>query len=285
MHKLQFDNDGRELVNDDLEILQRETLAAALAVYQGASDFVVSGCRLTQAGNAGRVNVAGGLVYLGGELLRCNGASAVELPAALIAGPVTTVQDRAYEDGSTRPGITQQLVQVVPLAAVPAGAAYVRVYETGCLSWFHVRQMLERPIGEVQFLASVPAGQYDATGLGKPGTAAWGWALVNGANGTANAAGRFPLIIGGSYALGARGGEATHALTQAELPGYLLSSDAAKRTTSANDYSVTFDGGSSGARAWQYSAGTTSISSGGSNMPHNNMPPWFGFAARQWVGI
>ena len=47
-----------------------------------------------------------------------------------------------------------------------------------------------------------------------------GWALCNGENGTPDLRDKFILGAGGSYSVGAAGGEAAHTLTTLEIPDH-----------------------------------------------------------------
>lgn len=89
--------------------------------------------------------------------------------------------------------------------------------------------------------------------------------------------GRFLLAADDAYTAGSTGGEATHTLTQAELPSYALP------VTNGNNIVFSRNGASEGAFAetsatgWglpNWTAVNISVQSGGGNQPHNNMPPY-----------
>lgn len=83
-----------------------------------------------------------------------------------------------------------------------------------------------------------------------------GWYLCNGSNGTPDLRDRFVVGAGNSYAVGATGGEATHTLSNAELPAHThtgttgsTSSNHSHTGTTDNisvDHSHTFSGTTSG---------------------------------------
>ena len=89
-----------------------------------------------------------------------------------------------------------------------------------------------------------------------------GWALCDGTNGTPDLRSRFVLGAGGSYSVGATGGEATHKLTISEMPSHT--------------HSYTYWAGNGGGNGHTYgSAYTRNTSSTGGDQPHNNMPPYY----------
>lgn len=92
-----------------------------------------------------------------------------------------------------------------------------------------------------------------------------GWALCNGSNGTPDLRGRFVLGAGGTYAVGAKGGEETHTLTAAEMPKH--SHDIGYYDGSSSNTLLCADSGAQGRR--------TSVGATGSSQPHNNMPPYY----------
>lgn len=87
----------------------------------------------------------------------------------------------------------------------------------------------------------------------------------------------FLLAAGGEYEARSVGGEARHTLTQAELPAYQLSVSAGEnlvKSQTGSDpaaYTTTVQSG------WglpNWNAVSISVASGGSDQPHNNMPPY-----------
>jgi hypothetical protein len=94
-----------------------------------------------------------------------------------------------------------------------------------------------------------------------------GWVLCNGASSTPDLRDRFVVGAGSTYAVGATGGEATHALSVAELPAH------------HHNYGRALDAGTGTAKA--ASAGTTyntNTDDTGSGTAHENRPPYYALA-------
>ncbi|MFA6281748.1 MAG: hypothetical protein WCY05_04525 [Candidatus Omnitrophota bacterium] len=91
-----------------------------------------------------------------------------------------------------------------------------------------------------------------------------GWALCNGANGTPDLRNRFVVGAGSSYAVAASGGEATHALTIAEMPAH---THGMKYSTPSSNGGGGFDDASGS--GYKY---TESV---GGSQSHNNLPPYY----------
>ena len=92
---------------------------------------------------------------------------------------------------------------------------------------------------------------------------------------------RFLLGAGDTYTAGNTGGEATHQLTKAELPAYDLYNASHSHTiTSTAGYNgkqgnnPAINGGNNQGSGNMSVSATIKVSSGGSNTPHNNMPPY-----------
>lgn len=96
-----------------------------------------------------------------------------------------------------------------------------------------------------------------------------GWALCDGTSGTPDLRGRFVLGGGGSYAVGAVGGEETHKLTVAEMPrhGHTVTLQY-KRADLTGSTGEPFYNGT------MYAKDFDSSEVGGSKS-HNNMPPYY----------
>lgn len=146
--------------------------------------------------------------------------------------------------------------------------------------------------GQVKITGGTPgAGKAlvsDATGLASWGTAIpagvivmWsgsigsipsGWALCDGSGETPDLRSRFVYGAGGSYEVGATGGEETHTLTIAEMPSH--THDIAGNTDTSPD-------GGSGSVATEdttnMTLSDTALSTGG-GQAHNNMPPYYALA-------
>ena len=93
-----------------------------------------------------------------------------------------------------------------------------------------------------------------------------GWYLCNGSNGTPDLRDKFIVGAGSTYAVGAEGGEATHALSVAELAVH-------HHAYSAAGTGPQYSG--SGSAAYPVGANTGDT---GSGTAHNNLPPYHALA-------
>ena len=91
------------------------------------------------------------------------------------------------------------------------------------------------------------------------------WKLCDGQNSTPDLRGKFVLGAGGSYSVGAFGGEETHTLTINEMPSH---------THMLSDY---LQWAGTNGPAWDGTRGITTkeTSAVGGNGAHNNMPPYY----------
>lgn len=110
-----------------------------------------------------------------------------------------------------------------------------------------------------------------------------GWALCDGNNGTPNLTDRFIVGAGSTYTVGAVGGEATHTLTEAELPvhkhnfyAYNGSGAGTRDYLKANVSS----GGQVEIASGQvtYKSSDDIIANTGSGQAHENRPPYYALA-------
>lgn len=89
--------------------------------------------------------------------------------------------------------------------------------------------------------------------------------------------GRFLLGADSSYKAGSMGGEATHTLSQEELPNYNLSVSGGENvmySRNGGDPAAYTQTSSSGWGLPNWSATNVQVASGGSDKAHNNMPPY-----------
>ena len=124
-----------------------------------------------------------------------------------------------------------------------------------------------------------------------------GWLLCDGSNGTPDLRDRFVIGAGGTYSVAAKGGEATHKLTTAELPSHTHGAGSLATGTSgqhshtyfceggSEDYDNADDGAAEyrGTR-WANRTSTDGVhshsvsgttGSTGSGTAHNNLPPYY----------
>lgn len=106
-----------------------------------------------------------------------------------------------------------------------------------------------------------------------------GWALCDGQNGTPDLRDRFIVGAGPGYAVGATGGEATHKLTETEMPshGHDIEKDSAG--TYAQSWNVPITG-----TDWYFGGTHMRTLSAGGDMPHENRPPYFALCFVMKVG-
>lgn len=279
MKKTIYAEGGRPFYDDDIQTIQDEAQAAALAIYAGLGrDCIVVGCTVAATGST--YTVAPGLVYIGGELLRFFGASGAALPAVLVAGAVSVLDERAYETGESKTCIQEQF------AVLQAGTAGVLVYPAGGLTLQHLLRATQWEIGDLKY-GNLVAADYDLnTGIGVAGGPAWGWALANGQGKAPDLGGRFVVGLNPDstdYAtVGAIGGEAAHTLTIAESATHDHASGL-KITDSKGDGEANFNAALVSSPDAKGKAIKTESVGGG--QPHENRPPFYTMAAKVWIGF
>ena len=146
-------------------------------------------------------------------------------------------------------------------------------------------------VGSVKMFSGSTAGKFDGTGLG---INEWtGWALMNGANGTDDARGRFMVgydprlsdpannIWDSAYNnIGATGGEKAHVLDMTEMPTHSHSLDAVINGSDGTKNTVTIrnsptDANAGGAEDGNTPASTYRTGSQGASAAHENRPPYY----------
>jgi hypothetical protein len=270
---------GRPFYDDDIQTIQDEAKASVLAVLAGLGlDCIVSGCTVTATGAA--YMVSPGIVYLGGQLLRCLGASGVTLPAALVTGSISILDERTYQTGDTKTCIQEQFAEVAPNS--PVG---LQLYPDGGLTMSHALRNQVNELGDVKWGVLVTAN-YDAAGVGLPGTVAWGWGLCNGQGGRYDLRGAFVAGYDPDRtdyaAVGKTGGKESVPLTIDEMPNHAHPS---------NNLIVDSRGNGEGEFRAAYTASTSAkgknikIETAGGGQGHENRPPFYVLAARQWLGF
>lgn len=291
MKQVVVNTGGRPFNYDDLLVLQQEMTDAVQAQFLGKGPFILSGCQVSGTGPT--YNVAAGIVCLDGQLLRFVGAGAVTLPAQFQAGAAMFSDPRPYQTGGTKNCMRE--VPAVLVATDPYTAGQFLPLDTwGGKRWDDVVRASVRSLTEVQQLANLSTADYQSgftatDGLGLPGTEAWGWALCNGRNGTADLRGLFVLAHNPDRGndgrgnnltvsnIGDGGGKETVTLSVANLPP--RPSDAADVHT----YIGGTQGGNltaSGTGGW----GSRPPQGYGSGQALDARPPYYVLAFRQWVG-
>lgn len=234
---------------------------------------IISGCEII--GN----ETTNGYVYLEGELLEFRGG--ITQSTIVVVQEETTVE---FEDQTQK------------------GVYYTRYATFGVsgnsIPWDEFkRYYINQPMYKEVKWVGVSVQQDDLQR---------GWFIADGENGTDNILGRMIVGLDASQTefntVGKTGGEKVHILTKPELPSYNLSGstnssgnhrhgmedgaggdDGSGRVVAGNDY-----GTQSLANAQTKYAGTHShsvtMSSGGGNQPHNNLPPYIVQIPIQFIG-
>jgi hypothetical protein len=285
MKTLEFDLGGRPLANDDLVTLQAETTASVAALYSGKGAFIVAGCQVSGSGPA--YNVAAGIIFIDGQLLRFYGAGGVTLPAQLQRGGYDLLDQRTYQVGGTKTCIRERVAVLAAADSTYRGGEFIPFDSWGGKRWEHVLRDTMRNLAEVQQVANLNTTHYDATGLGLPGTEAWGWGLCNGEGGRADLRGM--SVVGYNpdrgndgrgnnitvNSIGDGGGKEAIMLTQANLPPNPPGTGDVATFTGNGNSNLT-QSGSNGWNGQQPRAGTSA--------PVDARPPFYVLGMRQWVG-
>lgn len=284
MKQVQAETGGRPFANDDLVVLQQELTDAVQAQFLGKGPFILSGCQVS--GLATAATITAGILCLDRQLMRFAGQSGVSLPAQFQAGAVLNTDPRPYQTGGTK--FCMREVPAVLVASNPAysGGEFLPVDVWGGKRWADVQREQQWEAGDVKYSANLVATNYDSTGLGKPGTSAWGWALCNGQNGTADLRGQFVVGVDPSNAdydtPGKTGGANSVALSTAQLPAH--SHTSSNRITNQNGGDA---GSYTAALTASYGAEGKAITTNsvGGGQPIDARPPFYVLAVRQWVGL
>lgn len=296
MKLLKLDTGGRPRANDDFETLQREVYAAITAPLVGQAACILEGCQVRDLGGQ-LYDVAPGIVWLAGELLRFDGAASVALPAELAAGPLVGSNPRTYQVGGTRNCMEERKAM---LQATSTAGDTLPLAAWGGLRLAHVQRAATRRLGEVQHLANLVGADYETNGKGRPGTEAWGWALCNGNNGTADLRGLFIAAFNpdkgyhpGLYqslttnAVGDIGGAERVALQTSEMPRHRHQMTIYKVDSPGSDWRL-ITGGNNGAQNNASNASQANdnyTQDQGNGQAHENRPPYYVLAMCQWVGF
>jgi hypothetical protein len=280
MQEIKAENGGRPFANDDIMRLQTELTAAVQAQFLGKGPFILSGCKVS--GPATGATITPGIVCLDGQLLRFYGRSGVQLPAQLVASPYVLSDPRTYQSGQTKNCAQEKPAVLMATDPAYTGGEFLPLDVWGGKTWAHVVASQVRAIGDVQYSTNVTLTDYDA-GLGKPGTPAWGWGLCDGENGRANLLGQFVAGLDPSRAaydtVGKTGGAETVTLITAQIPAHTHPGNI-RITDGGSD--ATFSAALNSANA--ANGKTITSGSAGGGQSHENRPPFYVLAVRQWVG-
>jgi len=271
---------GYRRVMDTLLGLQTEMIAGLNAQFGSLSyDLVLSGCAVTNNGN-GTVNIAAGMIYIGGQLLRFAGAAniAADGSQAMVLGAPVTSTPWPFADGSIKNLYSETMAVVGPQTVL-------NIYQIKIgLTLFTLQTYIQAQINaseqkgtikEVYDLDGTFLANFNTDGLGV--TPYWiNWALDNGNYGTRGSAGK--VIVGAgvftdpvtglqtTYVDNTNGGELNHVLTTAEMPSH-------SHQQGADVYYTTGSGGSHAAGDSGAGARGNTLATGG-GAGHNNMQPY-----------
>lgn len=212
--------------------LQSEVFGAQNAMFKNLGhDLVLEGCAVTDNGN-GTANIAPGIVYVDGEIIRFAGANNVvssDASRCFVKGSAVVTDPDEFADES----IKNTYSEVFAVIGNTSNALVQIIVKTGSL--YGIRDYISDIIasygqkGETKWVLDLDANfleNFDASGLGI--TPKWqGWHLMNGNAGVPSMAGRSPKGVGSfvdsyglehTYTNGAQGGQPRHKLTISELP-------------------------------------------------------------------
>jgi len=267
---------------DRLLTLQSETQTFINAQFANLGfDLVLQGCAVTNNGN-GTVNIAPGIILVGGNAVRFAGANNISADGSMafvLAAPVTSYPS-IFGDGSTK-NIYSEIFATIA-AQDPTNYSQIKIG----LTLYNLQQYVKDQINASETKGTIKE-VYDLDGLfltnfnsdGAGVTPPWiGWQLDNGNAGTPGSAGK--VLVGAgvytdpvsgletTYVSGDTGGEINHTLTVDEMPSHTH--------TTAQIFDT---GGGSGPHPItttaisRTNAGLT-INPTGGGLAHNNMQPY-----------
>jgi len=216
---------------DFLLNLQTEMLALGNSMFSSFGfDFVLSGCAITDNGN-GTVNIAPGIVYIGGEAIRYDGDSNVisDGTKALLKGAYIASDMRMFGDGSNKNIYREAKAFVTNATALNLTELKVKPVMYTINEYIKdtiLSSEVKGAIREVYDLDGTFDLNFDDSGLGI--TPRWiGWALDNGNFSPGSAgkvllgAGRHVDTLDGEetiYNAGETGGRNKTFLTTSQMP-------------------------------------------------------------------
>lgn len=271
---------GYRRVMDKLLSLQTETQTFVNAQFASIGfDLVLQGCAVTDNGN-GTVNIAAGIVLIGGNAIRFAGANniASDGSQAFVAGAAVSSFPEVFGDGSTKNIYSEVFATIA--AQDPTNTYQIKVKTT----LYNLQQYVKDQINAAEVKGTVKTiydldgtflENFNTDGLGV--TPAWiNWALDNGNYGTPGSAGMVIIGVGTytdpvsglqtNYPYPSTGGEMNHTLSVAEMPAH-------SHQQGADVYYTVGSGGSHAAGDSGNGARGNTLSTGGGGA-HNNMQPY-----------
>jgi hypothetical protein len=280
MKKLRSLQGGYPRQQDYLLTIQNEliTLGDSLFASLGV-DMVLSGCAVTDNGN-GTVNIAAGIAYVSGEVIRFDGSSNVlaDGTKTFIKDTAATTDPKLFADGGTKDVYTEIKAIVgtkssITQIAIKTTLYTLKTYISDVVSSYAIK-------GEIKDIYDFDDNlldNFDENGLGI--TARYsGWALFNGQNGGPDGRGRTRITVGTIvndgieyvYANGDSGGFVKHKLLMSEMPKHKFQFTWKKGQADQNEsgvYGDLFDDSATHNR-------TKDTNELGGDSPHNNMQPY-----------
>ncbi len=286
MKQVQAELGGRPFANDDLETLQQELTDAVQAQFLGKGPFILAGCVVS--GPATAAIITAGIVCLDGQLLRFAGASGVALPAQLQAGAVVLSDPRPYQTGGTKYCMREVPAELVASNPAYTGGEFLPLDVWGGKTWAHVHRASVRVPKEVGWVAAYNPNDYDAAGVGKPGSEAWGWALVDGQSGRVDLLGRTAVAFDPTRpdydTIGKQGGTPEVTLSLAEMPRHDHTGGVSQARFAYLDGHVTLDSNTDDSATEPNLSRVATIQPQGGGQAHENRMPFTTLLARVWVG-
>jgi len=193
---------GYRRVMDYLLNLQAENLTLGNALFASLGfDMVLQGCTVHDNGN-GTVNIAAGIIYIGSEALRFDGANNVASNGSktFVKGAYTTSNSETFGDGSIK-NVYREAKAVIA-DATGGNVTQIKIKTTLYNLAQYIQDRVQGyevkgAIKEVYDLDGTFLTNFDASGLGV--TPRWvGWARDNGSNGTPGSVG-MTTIAAGTY--------------------------------------------------------------------------------------
>lgn len=148
-----------------------------------AENAIISGCNFSYNSGSGVWAVTPGLACINGEILT--------VPAYSSQASAYIVKDATF---------TAKWVTALP------SVSFILFNNKGSSQYLsYIQNRLMSPVGEIKMLSNEYATLFDNTGLGL--ARFHGWAICNGANGTIDFGGRFPMGFDQDNAVGNYGGD------------------------------------------------------------------------------
>lgn len=273
---------GRNLLNDDLEVIQ-EQLDAMPALVAALGPFVLSGCAVTL--NAGNYDVAAGYIVLNGKVFKVAAQTGLNLSSpGLMFGEAaeTTEANRPYTLLSTqKDGIKKRNLQVLATTSTSAPGENLFILSTGMRSLREALRDLTIPAGTIQMFSGLLSDTAKFDGLGKGLGVLRGWHAANGSGGTIDLKNRFIVGAGDEYAPGDVGGAKEVTLTGAQS-GVAEHSHAMETLSgsagASSVYLTAATGGTVNVQA------TTVADEENATEAHENRPPYYALIYLQYIG-